>query len=885
VVGLKARTPTPAATGRELPKVDHAGRQIDPSAKRKASNPQERRDGPRLNRQTFKTSRLLEFCSEKELVLQTGHPLEDWPLVILKELADNGIDACEEAETAPNITVNVADGAITVQDNGPGIPPATVKGLLDFGARVSSREAYCSPTRGAQGNALKTLIAMPFALDGNEGETIIEARGIRHRIRFTVDSIRQTPKVEHLRESSNVKIGTSIRVGLPQSARLELDSARERFLQIAGDYAWLNPHLSLRIEWDDEVCEFDATDASWSKWRPSDPTSAHWYDRQRFQRLSAAYVADDQDRNRSRTVRDFISEFRGLSGSAKQKRVLDVTGMARTALADLFADGEPDKARIGELLAAMQGTTNPVNPQDLGSIGREHLSNCFEQAGADLETFQYKRMLRSDDGVPSVLELAFAYCPDGVSERRIITGVNWSVGIANPFRRLGDFGTSLDGYLQEQRVGAHEPVMLVAHLASPQITFTDRGKSALALGGEMAGIARDVVSGLRAVTKAWCRQRRAEERNAAARASRLQRLARNRVETAKAVAFEIMEKAYLAASNNGTLPATARQVMYAARPEIQARTGQQLDDQYFCQRLLPDYIEERGVDYDIAWDDRGHFTEPHTRHTIGLGTISVRDYVAKIAEPDLNEASFASAEVATRGPNQCFGAVLFIEKEGFLPLFEKVGLAERFDVAVMSSKGFSTTAARHLVDRMCGEHDIPLFVLHDFDKAGFSILGTLQRTTRRYRFKNQIKVVDLGLRLQDVDGLQSEEAFDRGGAAQKAENLRRNGATAAEADFLLRHRVELNAMTADQLVAFVERKLKQHGVKKIIPNKKELAEAYRLFRRGKAIDEIGQRELSTFDPAAVAAPSDLEKRVRKHLAKHPADRWDAAVEAIAGEDQ
>jgi Topoisomerase 6 subunit A/Spo11, Toprim domain len=641
----------------------------------------------------------------------------------------------------------------------------------------------------------------------------------------------------------------------------------------------------LLVEWDDEVCEFDATNTSWSKWRPSDPTSAHWYDRQRFERLAAAYVADDQDRNRSRTVRDFISEFRGLSGSAKQKRVLDVTGMARTALADLFASGEPDRAKIAELLAAMKEATNPVKPQDLGAIGREHLANCFEQTGADLETFQYRRMLRSDEGVPSVLELAFAYCPAGMSERRIITGVNWSVGIANPFRRLGGFRISLDGYLQEQRVGADEPVILVVHLASPRITFTDRGKSALALGGEMVGIAEDVVNGLRAVTKAWCRQRRAEERNAAARASRLQRLARNRVETAKAVAFEIMEKAYLAASNNGTLPATARQVMYAARPEIQARTEQQLDDQYFCQRLLPDYIEERGVDYDIVWDDRGHFTEPHTGHIIGLGTISVRDYVADVAEPDLNEASFAGAEVATRGPNQCFGAVLFIEKEGFLPVFEKVGLAERFDVAVMSSKGFSTTAARHLVDRVCGEHNIPLFVLHDFDKAGFSILGTLQRTTRRYRFENQVKVIDLGLRLRDVDGLQRERAFDRGRDIQKAGNLRRNGATTAEADFLLRQRVELNAMTADQLVTFVERKLKQHCVKKIVPDKKELAEAYRLFRRGKAIDEIVQRELQKFDPGAVEVPADLEKRVRKHLSKHPADRWDAAVEAIAGEDQ
>jgi hypothetical protein len=53
--------------------------------------------------------------------------------------------------------------------------------------RVASREAYVSPTRGAQGDALKTLLAMPFALDGERGETAIESRGIAHRIRFSVD--------------------------------------------------------------------------------------------------------------------------------------------------------------------------------------------------------------------------------------------------------------------------------------------------------------------------------------------------------------------------------------------------------------------------------------------------------------------------------------------------------------------------------------------------------------------------------------------------------------------------------------------------------------------------------------------------------------------------
>jgi Topoisomerase 6 subunit A/Spo11, Toprim domain len=386
------------------------------------------------------------------------------------------------------------------------------------------------------------------------------------------------------------------------------------------------------------------------------------------------------------------------------------------------------------------------------------------------------------------------------------------------------------------------------------------------------------------VTKNWAKQRKAEERHASAAANRRARLISSYRETIKDVAFEVMEKAYLAASTNDTLPATARQVMYAARPEIQERTDRKLDDQYFTQTLLPDYIEEHDVEWDVVFDDRGHFREPHTGHQIGLGTLKVRKYQTDIGPITFEEAKFQQGKVSTRGPAGCFGAVLFIEKEGFMPLFEAVNLAERFDIAMMSTKGLSVTAARELIDEMCGDHEIPLLVLHDFDKSGFSIVGTLQRDTRRYSFINEIEVIDLGLRLPDIKGLQSEEAFDRGTRNRRAWNLQDNGATKAEIDFLLDQRVELNAMTSDQLVAFVERKLKKHGIKKIVPDKGELQEAYRLFAHSQKVETIIERELEQLDGGEAQVPRDIEKRVRQHLARHPTARWDEAIAEIAEEE-
>jgi Histidine kinase-, DNA gyrase B-, and HSP90-like ATPase len=291
------------------------------------------RSEPVLQRATFRTSRLLDFASEKELVAQTGHRREQWALVVLKELIDNSIDACEEAGIAPVVEVTVDDAGITIADNGPGLPAETVKDVLDFSVRVSSREAYVSPTRGAQGNALKTIVVMPFVLDGHSGQVEIEARGIRHVINFEVDHVRQEPVVQHQPTASAVEVGTVVRVPWrwdeePNSPR-SIQAVRPRFLQIAGDYTWHNPHLSLVLGWFGERVSVEATDMAWRKWKPSDPTSPHWYTPAHLERLIGAYVSHDADNGRSgnnarvgdkpvrRLVVPFFEAGAGASGGAQ----------------------------------------------------------------------------------------------------------------------------------------------------------------------------------------------------------------------------------------------------------------------------------------------------------------------------------------------------------------------------------------------------------------------------------------------------------------------------------------------------------------------------------------------------------------------------------------
>ena len=170
-----------------------------------------------LKRTTFETSRAAEYFDARELQAQTGQPSSNFAAVALKELPDNALDACEAAGVAPEVSVEVQEERelirLTVADTGPGIPPETVRKILDFNTRTSDKAAYRSPTRGAQGNALKTVIGIPHAL-GCSAPVLIEARGVRHEIRAWVDPAGEL-MIEYDEEPAHTLIGTRVILALP----------------------------------------------------------------------------------------------------------------------------------------------------------------------------------------------------------------------------------------------------------------------------------------------------------------------------------------------------------------------------------------------------------------------------------------------------------------------------------------------------------------------------------------------------------------------------------------------------------------------------------------------------------------------------------------------
>jgi hypothetical protein len=393
------------------------------------------------------------------------------------------------------------------------------------------------------------------------------------------------------------------------------------------------------------------------------------------------------------------------------------------------------------------------------------------------------------------------------------------------------------------------------------------------------------------VTKTWTAQRKKEERRPGARAFRYVSMNYGQM-WVKDAADLTMEEAYNKVTSNGTLlPAQARQVMYQARPLIKALTSRSWNDDYYTQKLLPDYIKENDLDWDVVYKDRGTFVEPHTRKTVPLGTVNVRNYLGGFGEPEFLNPEVTNPELETRGPDCRFGAVLGIEKEGFNGLFEQSRLLERFDIGLASIVGQSTTSARHLIDEMCGDHDMKLFFVHDFDVAGFDIIGTLRRDTRRYEFVNDIEIVEVGLRLSDVRHYNLEQFAEP--AARKGRKswmavrhtLRSNGASDEECEFLQTRRVEINALSNAQLIDMIERKLREHGIQKIVPDDEMLARAYRFFVKAKkledALDQFKQ-DLDDEDDNDLVIPRGLRNKVKALLKKSRHSSWDTVVARLAG---
>jgi len=407
----------------------------------------------------------------------------------------------------------------------------------------------------------------------------------------------------------------------------------------------------------------------------------------------------------------------------------------------------------------------------------------------------------------------------------------------------------------------------------------------------MKSMKESLISGLKSVSTEWKKAKLKSERVSKQKLDSMRY--KEKEDTMKELVWGIMEEAYNKASSNGKFFANARQIMYQARALVKNVNQDVWGKDATFQPYLKEYILEKQPTWktNVVWSAKGNFIEPHTKKKIGLGGVEVREYHEKWKDDfGVLEELETKKLIKTKGATNRFNTILFIEKEGFTEILMKAGVFEKYDMAFISTKGLPTDACCDLNKWLSVEKNVRIFTLRDFDLAGFKIVNTLKNGTQ---LTDGSKLVDIGLRLEDVKDMKLEsEPVNYRQIKNPKIILEEYGATKEEQEFLVSNggykwwsgrRVELNMMTSEQLVAFIERKLDENGVKKIFPHKPILENAYTRAIYLQRIDEEGKKIRKQMLKDGIKIPETLEEEVKKHLENNNKNSWDGAIWEIAKE--
>jgi hypothetical protein len=813
--------------------------------------------------------------------------------VVVKELMDNALDACETSGVAPEITLAVEEQfsggvVITVEDNAGGIPHDTVHGALNFDVLVSDKAVYRSPTRGAQGNALKTVFGIPHAL-GSLEPVVVEARGTRHAARVWKDPAGQLHIQCDDADLDEARLGTSVAAHVPRGGVSHGFVGTKFDPELwARAFALFNPHAEVKIQrFGKGVYQGQYTvpisedsylptrdPAKRLKYVPSDPTSAHWYDVEAFKRLVYSHIGHHRrEGGADLRLREFVRQFKGLSATKKAKAVCKHFPKIKT-----LSDFEDSPEAIHSLLDMMKIYSDAPSHNTLGYVGKEHFRWCFEHYYGDLYRFDHKKItgtLRT--GMPYVVEFAIAELEEVAQQGELFTAVNYSPTFGDPledvrFRVDEISGDGIEAFLEDGFVSPeygniddpYPPNTAVAfHIITPAPLFLDQGKTRLeGFTDEQEGPA--IGKAMFSKIKPYYREGRRRVKGRRSRERLERRTPTDKEMSLKDATAIVLEEAWKHTTGDGQLPVGVRRLFYAVRSRIPALTSKRFNPErgykYFSQDLLPTFQaqrEEEGKERlkGIYYDPRGKLHEPHGGRSVDLGTREVEAY---------------------EFPSYVFNKLLYVEKKGQFPLLKAARLMERYDMGIVTGEGFSTVAARTLVHSAQKDQKYQIFVLHDADYPGYNIVRTLRDETARMP-GHFVELYDLGLTVEQV--------IQKG---KEPEEYVRSSAMPSELEPLLSHierdwfvgeylgnkgnkdtysskRLELDDLTAPETITHIEDRLGELGIEpKVIPPDGVLAERREQMYRAEVggwVDEIIAEILSTDELKAKMA-EEFEERFK-----------------------
>ena len=457
---------------------------------------------------------------------------------------------------------------------------------------------------------------------------------------------------------------------------------------------------------------------------------------------------------------------------------------------------------------------------------------------------------------------------------QVITNRTPTLGKANLEVNSGRVKFISGGYYRThgKQIGRKKSYSVILSISSPYIPIISSGKMPNLLGGNYGPEILDALQSTMKIVGA---------------ASTKNKSSLNLFEAAD----WCMEDAYNKVSNYGQYWANARQLMYAARPEMLRLTGMtSFTDSHFTQKVLPRFLNDHPTltaNWKVAYDKRGSVIQPHTGQSVGLGTVDVDRMTSQIKlEPMSKLSAFRYSKAS---PEMRFGGVLFVEKEGFNQAITESGLLERYDIALASTKGNSVVALRALLDEMVTRNpDFKVMTMTDYDISGASIKTTLTKDNElRYVFKNDIKTIPVCVTWQQAEalhnrGLSEPVALDKDMDidAKFKFLMLENSVDYDGAKFLLhdKRRVEINALTTGEILHLIEAAFKKHATK-VLPDREHLEGAWHEQLLSAQLEKA-EAKLSR-ELASQHMPEGLLDHVVAILHDDPSKSWDQAIREIA----
>jgi hypothetical protein len=560
-------------------------------------------------------------------------------------------------------------------------------------------------------------------------------------------------------------------------------------------------------------------------------SSPWWYDAVQFHELLYA--------SGSTPVRELIANLDGCTGG-NAGEIVAAAKLNRAICRNVTRDQATD------LLKAARAYARPVKAERLGAVGPDVLPNAaYAQASGVVEFGSVAPLAE----VPFVVESWVEECGAKSRDTSLFVCINrspvtGSIEAARNKRDIDAFGCGLSHTIARAPTEVH--FNIIVNIISPYVPITSDGKA------PNLEPFLDVITA--AVQKAV---RKARRPTAGDRTSQ------------KDVVLDNLDDAIATVSGNGEFRFNQRQLLYVLRPIVKDETGKELTEGNF-NGIITDYEAEHDEIPLMYREPRGSIYHPHIGETISLGTLMVEDY---------------------ERPAWTFNKVVYIEKEGFSEALKEVRWAERHDCMLMSSKGFTIRAAKDLVDKLA-EHDEPvtIFCVHDADAYGTMIFQTFQQETKA-RGARKIRIVNLGLEPWEAVelGLEIEEVEEKNRRKPVADYVRERDDGEDWEEWLQTNRVELNAMTTPQFIAWLDGKMAAYH--KLIPPAGVLETELKERVEGKVRDAITERILreANVDAQVAAALAEIEKPDSDILAEGikqlfeamPSAQWRDFIEGLA----